>query len=113
MACGPQIGAPYGRRPCQLVSDVMPDEIGAGRPEAHHHDVGAAPRHAQPLDGVDETEPEDEDAAPAPELPAPEVPTPELPVPEVPTPELPSPRPRGTHSRVTRTGGTCSRATCS
>ena len=79
VACRPEIGAPQGRRPRQLVSDVIPHEVGAGGPEAHHHDVGAAPRHAQPLDGVDETEPEDEDAAPAPELPAPEVPTPELP----------------------------------
>jgi hypothetical protein len=43
---------------------------------------------------VDETEPEDEDAAPAPEspeLPEADVPAPELPAPEDPSPDVPAP----------------------
>ena len=59
----PPGGAPCGGRPvprsppASVVGGVVPHEVGAGRPEAHHRDVGAAPRHAQPLDGVDEPNP--------------------------------------------------------
>ena len=87
----PKVGAAESRRLHQFSSGLIPQEVGAGGPEAHHRHVGAAPRHAQPLDGVVETEPEDDEAAPAPEFPVPELAAPELPVPELPAPELPAP----------------------
>ncbi len=41
----------------QQRGDVVPHEIGTGRPEAHHRDVGAVLRHAQPVVGVVELAP--------------------------------------------------------
>lgn len=49
----PQEGAP-GR--CQERGGGVAEEVGAGRPEAHHRDVGAEPRHGQPLDALADVE---------------------------------------------------------
>ena len=43
-----QVGAPLP----QVVGGLLREQVGAGGPEAHHRDVGAEPRHAQPLDGL-------------------------------------------------------------
>ena len=61
MARRAEIGPP--RRRCQPGGRVVPHEVGAGWPEAHHRDVGAVLRHAQPLDGMVEAEAEDETEA--------------------------------------------------
>ena len=98
MAGRPEIGASLGRRPRQLFGGVIPQKIGAGGPEAHHHDVGAAPRHAQPLVGVDEAEPEDEDAPPVPVFPCPRLVT-EYPCSRVPVAPVPDRHPSHPHPR--------------
>ncbi len=43
-----QVGAPLP----QVLRDRLREKFGARGPEAHHRDVGAHPRHAQPLDGL-------------------------------------------------------------
>jgi len=49
VALGPHVGAP---RRGQERRDRVADHVGAGRPEAHHRDVGARGRHRQPLNGL-------------------------------------------------------------
>ncbi len=50
MACRTQVDAcALGR---QQRGGGVPEMVGAGGPEAHHRDVGAAPRHRQPLAGL-------------------------------------------------------------
>ena len=49
MARRPEVDAPPLR---QQRGGTRAEEVGVGGPEAHHRDVGAEPRHAQPLNGL-------------------------------------------------------------